>query len=448
MKIIVAHKYYYEKAGAERYVFDSIKLLENSGHEVIPFAMHHPKNKQTPWSKYFVSYSDFLHSSFFEKFRIPFRMIYSWEAKKKFRALVKETKPDIVHIHNIYHHISPSILDVCREYGIPVVQTIHDYKMICPNYMLFSNGNIDESCKGGAYWHDVLNRSVKHSYVKSALAALEMHIHHALLKIYEKNVQIFIMPSHFVLEKFFEFGVPKEKMIYLPYPMDVNFDSRTIRRSANGNEIHIRDSSPRHPPTGGGGSARNDSERPTILAFGRLSEEKGFDVLIRAMRDVDAHVDIIGDGPLRKKLEALVRSEGVSEKVTLHGFLPRQRIFEYMKHSACVVVPSLWYEVLPYAILESYAHGTAVIASNIGGMKELVGHVNPEYLFAPGESADCARSIAAALMHPDAAADAGEKGRLYVRKECDPNIHIQKLLDIYARRMRKPLPLDKDRERA
>ena len=134
MKIIVAHKYYYEKAGAERYVFDSTKLLEENGHEVIPFAMHHPKNKQTPWSRYFVSHIDFSHPSFFDILRIPFRMIYSLEAKKKFRALVREGRPDIVHIHNIYHQISPSILDVCREYAIPVVQTIHDYKMICVNY--------------------------------------------------------------------------------------------------------------------------------------------------------------------------------------------------------------------------------------------------------------------------------------------------------------------------
>jgi glycosyltransferase involved in cell wall biosynthesis len=423
MKIIIAHKYWYQKAGAERYVFDMVKLLQEHGHEVIPFAMHHPRNEQTPWSVYFAPSINVLHPSFFEALRIPFHMIYSLSAKKKFRALVRDVKPDIVHIHNIYHHISPSILDVCRAYGIPVVQTIHDYKAICPNYMLFAHGNIDEQCKGGLYWRDILNRSVKHSYGKSALAAMEMYIHHAWLKIYEKNVRAYIMPSQFSLEKFAEFGIPKEKMIHLSYPIDVR------------NVVPI--------PSVISADAGIQPEIPSLLAYGRLSEEKGFDVLIRAMKHIPAHLDIIGDGPARKNLEARITYEGVSEKITLHGFLPRARIFEYMKRCACVVVPSVWYEVFPYVILESYTHSKAVIASNCGGMKELVKPIERQYLFTPGDSADCARVITRALANPSALQEYGENGRAYIKKECNPHAHIQKLLDIYKSViLRGRLPLD------
>lgn len=425
MKIIVAHKYYYEKAGAERYVFDSIKLLEESGHEVIPFAMHHPKNRQTPWSAYFVSHVDFSHASFFEKIRIPFRMIYSLEAKNKFRALIQKVRPDVVHIHNIYHQISPSILDVCREYKIPVVQTIHDYKMICPNYALFSHGAVDEGCKGGNYMHDIWNKSVKNSIIKSALAAVEMYIHHAILKIYERNVQVLLMPSRFALEKFAEFGVPREKMMHLPYPIDV----REKRRDSSL-------------------TARNDSEKYHILAYGRLSGEKGFDILIRAMKNINARLDIIGDGPIRNKLEELILSEGVSEKVVLHGFQSREYIRTYMDRAACVVVPSVWYEVFPYSILETYVCGKAVVASRIGGMKELVEQVNPDYLFIPGDSDDCARVITEALTDLDMLDKFGEKGRLYIEKECNSQTHIQRLLDVYARLIGIPLPLDKNEKRA
>lgn len=436
MKIIIAHKYYYQKAGAERYVFDSAKLLREQGHEVIPFAMHHPQNEQTPWSAYFVSHIDFARPSFLQKLRIPFRMIYSLEAKKKFRALVKKAQPDIVHIHNIYHQISPSILDVCREYKIPAVQTIHDYKMICPNYMLFSRGAVDQGCRGGKYIHDVWNASVKHSYMKSALAALEMYLHHSFLKIYEKNIQKFLMPSHVALEKFAEFGVPWERMMHLPYPIDVYKEQQDSSLTAR-NDIQNLENDKGNLAI----LSEHDKEK-RILAFGRVSEEKGFDVLIRAMKDIDAHLDIIGEGPLRNKLETLVYSEGLSEKITVHGFQSREYISTYMDRASCVIVPSLWYEVLPYAILESYARGIPVIASNIGGMKELGEFINPGYLFTSGDSADCARVIGQALSHPDELATYGEKAREVVRKICDPEAHTQKLLGIYADVLNGPVPLD------
>jgi len=441
MKIINVHKYYYQKAGAERYVFDVAKLLQEHGHEVIPFAMHHSQNEQTPWSRYFVSNIDFLHPSFFEKMCIPFRMIYSLEAKRKFKALVRAVKPDIVHIHNIYHHISPSILDVCREYDIPVVQTIHDYKMICSNYMLFANGKINEDCKKGRCWRDVLNKSVKHSYIKSILAVLEMYIHHAWLNIYEKNIRMFVMPSQFSLEKFAEFGVPKEKMIHLPYPISAchpeqSEEFRCYQKKALGFF---------GPPAGG--CPQNDT--PRILAYGRLSEEKGFDVLIRAMKHIPAHLDIIGDGSMRKHLEACIQKEGVQKKVTLHGFLPRKYIFDYIKRSACVVVPSLWYEILPYTILESYALGKTVIVSNIGGMKELIEPVNPAYLFTVGDSFDCTRAITQALMNPEVCITSGEKGKMLIKELCNPQTHIQKLLDIYKSLLVKRVaPLDSIPKRA
>ena len=133
MKIIEVNKFYYRRGGAESYLLDIEKKLQSEGHQVAIFSMKHPKNQPSVWEKYFVSRLSFNEGSLWDKIRYPFRLFYSFEAKRKFEKLVKDFQPDVIHIHNIYHQISPSILPIAKKYGVPVYMHLHDYKLICPN---------------------------------------------------------------------------------------------------------------------------------------------------------------------------------------------------------------------------------------------------------------------------------------------------------------------------
>ena len=275
MKILQVNKFYFPKAGTERYVFELTKLLESKGHEVIPFAMKDKRNLKNYFNKYFVSNVDLSKPKIRPSgFKNIGRIIYSQEAKRKVEDLIKKTKPDIVHIHNIYHQISPSILPVFKKYNIPVVQTLHDFKLICPSYKLFSKGTVCERCKKHKYYNAVSQKCSKDSTLYGCVLALEMYIH-KMLKIYEKNVDIFICPSQFVKNKMIEWGIDNKKLIVISHFVSLS----------------------KFEP--------NYENQGYILYFGRLTEEKGVDVLLKAMKDFPKlKLKIIGEGPEKKNLES------------------------------------------------------------------------------------------------------------------------------------------------
>ncbi len=217
MKILFVNKFYYLKGGAERYYFDLKNLFEREGHKVIPFSMEDKKNFKSDYSKYFVSNVELEKPGFSLKdLKTAGRIIYSFEAKKKIEELIKKEKPEIAHINNIYHQISPSILTVLKKYKIPMVQTLHDYKLICPIYILYSKGGICERCKKYRYYHCTFRKCTKNSRGASLINTKEMYWH-KFLKIYENNIDLFISPSNFLRNKILEWGMIKpKKIIVLP----------------------------------------------------------------------------------------------------------------------------------------------------------------------------------------------------------------------------------------
>jgi glycosyltransferase involved in cell wall biosynthesis len=223
MRILQVNKFHYNRGGADKYYLSLIKNLEQDGHQVAAFSMYHPKNSASLYAKYFVSRLSFNEGGLIDILKTPGRMIYSLEAKRKFKNLVKDFKPEIIHIHNIYHQISPSILDIAAKFKIPVVMHLHDYKLICPNYQLFVGGETCEACKPHKYFNCYRKQCFKGSKSKSMLATLEMFIHHRLLKIYEKNIHTFIAPSDFMKQKLVEFGwnINKIKLVINPFDAEM-----------------------------------------------------------------------------------------------------------------------------------------------------------------------------------------------------------------------------------
>src|SRR4030043_290553 len=218
MRILQNNKFNFPKGGADKHFLDLIELLESQGRKVAVFSTRHPKNLRSRWEKYFVSTAGYTSEyTVWQKIKGIFRMFYSFEAKRKINKLLDDFKPDIVNIHNIYHQLSPAILFEIKKRKIPVVMTVHDYKLINPNYNLFNNGKFYNRCKNRKFYQCFLDKCVKNSYLKSFIAMLETYWHNEILKTYRKNIDLYIVPSLFARNILSDGGVDGRKIEILPH---------------------------------------------------------------------------------------------------------------------------------------------------------------------------------------------------------------------------------------
>lgn len=351
MKILQINKFYYLRGGAERYYFGLSELLEKNGHQVVPFAMQDENNNQTPYAKYFTKKFNV------EKFNLLdiFKSFYNWEAARKLERLILAEKPDIAHLHNIAYQLTPSIIYVLKKYNILVIQTLHDYKLICPNYKLFSQNKACFACKKRRYYQCVKKKCVKNSYLKSLLATLEMYLHKTILKSYDK-VDLFIAPSIYLKNVCVDFGINPQKIVVVN-----NFiENRSY--------------------------ANAEIEDDYILYFGRISEEKGIDVLIKAMEKTEGmKLKIAGAGPETERLKRIIHDYDLEKKIEFIGLKYGLELEGIVNKSKAIIVPSIWPENFPFSILESLERGKVIIASRIGGIPELIQNDVNGFLFEPGD---------------------------------------------------------------
>lgn len=401
----MAHKFNFIKGGADKYFLDLANLLSSRGVAVAKFVMRHPHNLPDHYSQYWPSGINLDRFSFRNIGRYATHIFWNFEAAKNFNRLLDDFRPDIVHVHNIYHHLSPSILPAAKKRGIPVVMHLHDYKLVCPNYKMFSNGRIDESAKGGRYWSCVWRRCFKNSYWKSLVVALEMWLHHKILRVYEKNIDLYIAPSIFVKNKMAEWGVPADKIEVLHH--FVGADQADSRASLG----------------------------DYFLYFGRLDKEKGVDVLLRAMVNVQSRgsLKIVGFGPEHKNLKALARSLSLSDRVEFVGPKYGEELKKIIAGAYAVVVPSQWYEVFGLVNLEAAALGKLVIAAAIGGIPEAVKDSQTALLFNPENIKELTTKLNWSLDHPQAVATAGQEAREFILRRFSAERHWRHLLNIYQR---------------
>jgi glycosyltransferase involved in cell wall biosynthesis len=406
MKILQVNKFYYPKDGVSNYLLALEEKLKELGHEVRVFTMDNPKNIPSPDQKYFVSYLSFDDNRPLNIWHSFTRIFYSREAKHKFQSLIDDFHPDIIHIHNIYHQISPSILSVALKNKIPVVMHLHDYKLICPNYKLFTKGAVCKRCRGGKYYNCLLNKCLKDSYLKSLGGSLEMYFHHKIWKIYEKGIKLFIAPSEFMKKTCEEFGWPEKKIICLK-----NFFKAPITNGQVLNYNELGD---------------------YLLYFGRLAKEKGVDVLLKALAKTDEKLKIAGEGPAEKQLNDLSASlnlkTGTGERVEFLGFKSGEELEYLIRYAKAVIIPSVWLENMPLNLLESLAQGKIIIASNIGGIPEIIKNGKNGFLFTPGDAGDLADKINN-LEKIDY--DSISESAIETSKSFGLDNHAQKILKIY-----------------
>lgn len=365
MKILLINKYHRQYAGPERMYFDTAKMLTDAGHEVAFFAMQHPKNVATQWSKYFVPEVDYLEGekvSLWQKIKIAQNIIFNFQAKKQLEQLIDEFQPDVAHMWNIYHQLSPSIIWALKKKKVPMVLTLCDYKLASPNYSLFVRGQIWHHSSG---WRCIADRCVKDSYAKSFVCAVEQWVHRALGTFGQINVYLGL--SQFLINTFKDLG--------FPYPIQL------LEQPL----IPLPDVSQPLSPV----------PRNHFLYFGRLSHEKGIATLIRAFSLLkgDEQLSIVGFGPEEEGLKELVRELGVAGKVSFLGPVYGDDLKQILARTTAVVVPSEWYENTPYSLLESLAAGTVVIAARVGSLPEKVRDGENGLLFEPGNAEDLAQTI-------------------------------------------------------
>lgn len=344
MKILLIDVYNFNKGGAETVCFNTGNLLEEHGHEVVYFTLKWPQNKPSPFNKYFPESKETRNGPL-KQVKNLVNYFYHFEAAKKIEQLIINEKPDLAHIHLMWGQITPSIFPVLKKYHIPILFTVHDYRIVCPAYTFRDGkGRICEACQGRYFYKCFTHICCKGSKLMSAVMGAEQYFRNAFFSP-AKYIDGFIYVSNFarnIQEKY----MPKLKDT--PNIALYNFSTSIVGK-------------PKAIPTD-----------KYFLFFGRLSYEKGVMTLLKAFKDLpQCRLKIVGTGPKENELKAFAK-ENVMRNVVFLGYKTGKELTDLVSNAYFVIVPSEWYENNPMTIIEAYSVGTPVIGASIGGIPEIV----------------------------------------------------------------------------
>lgn len=365
MKVLLIDVYHYKKGGVESVSFNSRDLLKSRGHEVAFFSLKWKKNIPTSNAKYFPESKESRKGPF-KQIKNFINYFYHFEAARKMEELIQAEHPDIAHIHLMWGQITPSILPVLKRHHIPIIYTVHDYRIVCPAYTFRDGkGEICEACKGKYFYRCFTHTCCKGSKLMSAAMAAEMYFRNIFFNP-SKYINGFIYVSNFAKKKQ-ELYMPEVKKIPHITLYNCSMSIAPI---------------PKHMP-----------ENRYYLFFGRLSYEKGIHTLLEAFRSLpDCKLKVAGTGPKEEELKIYVKDHKM-QNVEFTGYKSGQELTNLVSHAYFVIVPSEWYENNPMSIIESYAVGTPVIGANIGGIPEIIEEGKTGYQFKSGDFKDLQNKI-------------------------------------------------------
>ena len=319
MKILLIHNFYQYTGGEDIYFLSLVNLLKKKNHQVYAFTRN-SKN---------------ITDNFADKLNVAVGMLLNTQVATELTDLINEFKPDIAHFHNVYPLISPLAYHVCKKYHIPIVQTVHNYRFLCPKALLFRGGKICELCARKRFSYLSIVFGCYHQSYLASFIFSPAFLFHNLLKSFD-YIDTYIFPAEFIRNYHVKtLHIPINKTVVFP-----NFIDNNKALKYHQTEISSY-----------------------FLFAGRLSEEKGITQLLDTFSSLpQLKLIVIGDGPLRKQVEKYKKYKNIIIK----NFLPREKIFTYMKNALSTIIPSLWYEVLPMVMLESFANGTPVIVPRFG----------------------------------------------------------------------------------
>ncbi len=387
MKILIVHNYYQLPGGEDDVVANEKALLASHGHDV---RIHACRNDDI--------------QSVRDKIEIAWHSTYSTGARERIATEIRDFAPDIVHVHNYFPLLSPSIYDACVEAGVPVVQMLHNYRLICPGGQLTRNAAPCEMCIHGAYHWGVIHKCYRDSFLGSFVVA-RMLWTHARRNTWAEKVTCYITPSHFMKAKFIDVGLPADKIHVKPNFVPEN---------------------PNLPPLD------MNAPRRSGLFAARWSREKGVHLVLQAWEGLDYPLRIMGDGPLA----AMVR-EKAPPGATLIGWRPMEVLIDELRRAEFLMMPSTWYEGFPVMLALSLANGLPIIASRLGAMEEVVQDGKTGLLFTPGDAADLREKVTWAFEHPEQMREMGRNARADFDQKYSADANYAILMDIYETAIRK-----------
>lgn len=379
INILLIHNAYTTFGGEDKVVNNIANLLKEKGHQICLF----------------VRDSSEISNTLRGKFRALFSGIYSWNSKCAIRKCIKEFKPDVVHIHNLYPLISPSVLPACRHLGIPVVMNLHNFRLICPNGLFLTKGQICEKCSGGREYWCVL-RNCESNLLKSFGYALRNFIARKW-KFFLDNITIYICLTEFQKQRFIQEGFPKDKIIVIPHMID-KISSEILT---------------------------NHGEY--VGYIGRISPEKGLPTLIEASRickDIQFKAAGSYDQNPQMKAEA-------PQNFNFYGHLQNDFLDKFYLNSRFIVLCSICYEAFGLVVLEAMIRGKAVICSRLGGLPEIVDDGITGLLFEPGNAKDLSEKIRYLWERPDLCKKMGEAGKEKALQLYSPEKYYESLMTVY-----------------
>ena len=390
MKILIAHNSYQQAGGEDAVVKAEARLLEDNGNIVV---------------RYERSSNELRDNGVLASMMAATGAVWSSSSYHSFASILRETRPDIAHFHNTFPLISPSAYFACAEKRVPVVQTLHNYRLICPGGQLLRKGQICENCvRKDVRWPGVVYGCYRGSIALTATTAAMLAVH-AALGTWKRKVSLYVALSEFARAKFIEGGLPPERITVKP-----NF---------------VR-------------SALKDGDRAgdSVLFVGRVSPEKGPQLLPVAWSHLRARIPlhILGDGPLRADIAAQVASMQQSP-IFVHGHCSTKQVVSFMESARCLVVPSLCYETFGLSVVEAFSCGLPVIAARIGSLAEIVRDGVTGLHFEPGSTEDLAAKVEWAWEHPKEISQMGRNARAEFEAKYEPQKNYKMLMEIYARAM-------------
>ncbi|KOO13773.1 glycosyl transferase [Vibrio xuii] len=395
MKVLVVNKFFFLKGGAETVFFQEREMLQDIGVNVIDFSMAHEKNFASQYEAFFVDNIDY-HSkpSALDALKTAFRFIHNSEACKKLAALISQEKPDIVHFHNIYHQLTPSIIKVAKAAGCKTVLTAHDTKIACPSYTMYRDGHTCEDCLQGSVFNAFKNRCYDGSLFKSGLLTAEA-IYQSLANNYQA-LDVIVSPSQF-LANIIKQKLPNSRIDVIVNGIDENVDMT------------------------------NTSDEGYFLFLGRLSKEKGVETMAKAYQlcSQSMPLKVAGVGPLTEELTEHYPN------VELLGFQSGESLHKLIREASAIIVPSECYENCSMSVLEAMAYGKPIIGANIGGIPEQVRDNVEGRLFEAGNPESLAQVMDEMARSSTEREALGKFARKRLVDTYSLTSHHQKLISLY-----------------
>lgn len=406
MKIALVNYRYFISGGPERYYFNIKEVLERNGHEVIPFSIKGSRNFETPYDKYFLEAVDdevyFAQSKKSPRVVLKSfnRMFWSPEAKRKFKMLLDEEKPDLVYIMQMHNKISPSILSAARKAGVPVVHRISDFQYMCPNALFYNERKgVCEDCLKGKRMSCIKYKCVLNSTVYSAIKAGAKLLHDKMH--ITRKIDGFVVPSSFTMGKLAEYGIPMEKLHHIPTFFNVKEENPEVDYD------------------------------PFILFVGRIEKQKGLMTLVKAFAGTDMPLKIIGfsnDG-YEDELKEYLKDK--KHNIEFLGKMTFEQIAPYLKKCRATVVPSEWYDNFPNVILESFAYKKCVVATDFGSLPELVNDDVTGFTFPYADHAALAEKCRRLLEDEATAVKLGENAYNILNEKYLAKQHYTELMKVF-----------------